>query len=149
MQRRISPLFLSVCPSVRPSIHPSIQPSGLSSWAAISPVESCLTPPYSSCLSVWSLPLMVQTTDESSHAEWEFNCRQFLRIMGPSVLPYAKGKKNPSFPSPPPSLHCNPKLNQKCCYGFLAEASVEPWFIVGTFWGHEPGKAGVSQRGPP
>lgn len=36
---------------------------------------------------------MVQTTDISSHAKWEFNCRQFLRIMGPSVPPYAKEKK--------------------------------------------------------
>lgn len=51
---------------------------------------------------------MVQTTDKSSHAKWEFNCKQFLWIMGPSVPPYAKEekipikkKKNFSLPHPP------------------------------------------------
>lgn len=46
-----------------------------------------------SSLSVWSPTLEVQTTDKPSHAKWEFNCKQFLWIMGPSVPPYAKGKK--------------------------------------------------------
>lgn len=82
----IKPLLLPI----HPAMH---QVPVLGSWAATHPVESCLTPPYSACLSVPSPALTVQTTDKSSHAKWEFNCRQFLRIMGPSVLPYAKGKK--------------------------------------------------------
>lgn len=47
--------------------------------------------------SVWSPALMAHTTDKSSHAKWEFNCKQFLWIMGPSVPPYAKGEKKNSL----------------------------------------------------
>ena len=46
---------------------------------------------------VWSPALVAHTTDKSSHAKWEFNCKQFLWIMGPSVPPYAKGEKK-KFP---------------------------------------------------
>lgn len=48
-------------------------------------------------VSVWSPTLVVQTTDKPSHAKWEFNCKQFLWIMGPSVPPYATGKKKSPF----------------------------------------------------
>lgn len=64
--------FLGLRPSCRIQPHPALNP--------ISP-------------SVWNPTLEVQTTDKSSHAKWEFNCKQFLWIMGPSVPPYAKGKK--------------------------------------------------------
>lgn len=66
--------FLGLRPSCRIWPHPTLSPISLS---------------------VWSPTLVVQTTDRSSHAKWEFNCKQFLWIMGPSVPPYAKGKKIP------------------------------------------------------
>lgn len=73
---------------------------------------------------------MVQTTDISSHAKWEFNCRQFLRIMGPSVPPYAKEKKkSPPFFFPL-SPHCNPKLPQNIVRGFRLKP-VQKW---GSSW---------------
>lgn len=62
-----------------------------------------LAPPCPSLSSV-TVELMVQITDKPSHAEWEFNCKQFLWIMGPSVPPYARGKSAPLFFFPPPHL---------------------------------------------
>lgn len=73
---------------------------------------------------------MVQTTDISSHAKWEFNCRQFLRIMGPSVPPYAKEKKKiPLFFFPLSPLQS--QTTSKYCQRFSAEASTEVRFILG------------------
>lgn len=74
---------------------------------------------------------MVQTTDISSHAKWEFNCRQFLRIMGPSVPPYAKEEKKTLFFFPPLSP-LQSQTTSKYCQRFSAEASTEVGFILGT-----------------
>lgn len=75
--------------------------------------------------SVWSPVLVAHTTDKSSRAKWEFNCKQFLWIMGPSVPPYAKGKKKiPIKKKKRFSLPHPPKLTPKETFArvFLAGA---------------------------
>lgn len=98
---------------------------------------------------------MAHTTDKSSHAKWEFNCKQFLWIMGPSVPPYAKGEKKKKIPvkkkkcfslSHPPN-----RLPKKQSLAFFwLQAGIELGPTVGGFLHCGPGKvrgwgrAGVS-----
>lgn len=109
--------------------HQPAGPQAQSRFLGLCPSCSIWPHPASSSisLSVWSPTLVVQTTDKSSHAKWEFNCKQFLWIMGPSVPPYAKGKKkipvkkNFSLPYP----QTDSKRNS--CQGFSDWSQAQSW----------------------
>lgn len=112
--------FLGLRPSCSIQPHPALNP--------ISP-------------SVWNPTLEVQTTDKSSHAKWEFNCKQFLWIMGPSVPPYAKGKKKipikkKILPAPHPKLTPNGVVAKVLVAGAKHRAGMHP----GGFLLSGPGK---------
>lgn len=97
---------------------------------------------------------MVQTTDKSSHAKWEFNCKQFLWIMGPSVPPYAKEEKIPIKKKKKIFLPHPPKLTPKETVArvFLAGAKHRAGNCPGGFLQGGPdkvkGSGGAGVRGP-